>query len=205
MKTSEDFPFRDDTTSTDLLDKNKIQSYGKYTKQAFCFVTIITIMNTSSIIDDNSSDNSENQIEWTYNNNTFQQRSETNRLHSRLAELIKMFKCSKEEDDDDLIAINESVIGNFKSLLQKCENDNYLIGWNLFSNNKGGLSLEHQSNNISSIINIGKTHITYFYDNKKNATQITGQEPFSTDNILTILKKPYDNGEQLNTISREHL
>lgn len=126
-----------------------------------------------------------NQTEWSISNGGFHQRIEVNRLRKRLKILVELYE---DEEDDDITAISKASISNFESLLKVCK-DEYFKGWNLFSNNKGALALEHKSGGVFSSIYIGDTHITYFFDNENNMTKITGQEPFNSESIETLLKK----------------
>ena len=122
--------------------------------------------------------------EWQLNaHNQMQRSTETNRLHRRLAHLIEVYN-----DDEDASPINLLAANNVTTLLANVA-DNLLAGWNLFSNDKGALTMEYKvSASVKAAICIAESQISYFIDKEKD-TRITGLEPFSVDSVTAILKK----------------
>lgn len=114
---------------------------------------------------------------------------ETDRLKTRLSKLVEMFD---DKDDDELVPISARAIENFEELILDCSDEMLLDGWNLFSNNKGALCLEYKEykgHDITSSINIGETHITYFIEGNGDGTSIQGQEPFSPEAVSLVMDK----------------
>lgn len=111
---------------------------------------------------------------------------ETDRLKTRLSKLVEMFD---DKDDDELVPISARAIENFEELILDCDDETLFEGWNLFSNNKGALCLEYKEPSITSSINIGETHITYFIEGNGDGTSIQGQEPFSPEAVSLVMDK----------------
>lgn len=113
------------------------------------------------------------------------------RMIERLGELIKMFS---DEDDEEVTSIDIKSVENFLKVIDSCEDDD-LSKWILSSNNQGALCLEYLNEPIFATVNIGVTHITYFYSDNSNGTNITGEEPFSTQSVIGILIKPNEKNQ----------
>lgn len=111
---------------------------------------------------------------------------ETDRLKSRLSKLVVLFD---DNDDDELVPISSRAVENFEKWILGCGDETTLDGWSLFSNNKGALCLEYKEHGITSSINIGETHITYFIEGNGDGTSIQGQEPFSTEAVSSVMDK----------------
>lgn len=171
--------------SVEKLTSSKLISAAKPTN---VLVGLALVMTTSMCIPEefcNSVIQEDTQYWSCVSGGKFIQSFEVKRLQNRLSELIKIFG---DEEDEEVVAIREKAIENFKKVLNQC-NNSLLKDWHLFSNNMGALSLEYMCNGFSSSICIGETHITYFVENKESGTKILGQECFDSESVISVMKK----------------
>ncbi|MBQ0159705.1 MAG: hypothetical protein KBT28_03665 [Bacteroidales bacterium] len=110
-------------------------------------------------------------------------RMQVSRLERRLNKLVEIYL-----DEEDAAPISELAISNTKKILVT-ENNSLLKDWDMFSNDKGAITLEYQRReNARATICISDTQISYFLE-KKNRMQVYGIEPFSEEAVCSILKK----------------
>lgn len=110
-------------------------------------------------------------------------RIEVSRLERRLNNLVELYS-----DEEDVVPISQLAINNIRTLLLT-ENNSLLCGWNIFSNDKGALTLEYQRREKAlATICISDSQISYHVE-KHNEMQVYGIEPFSKEAVCSLLQK----------------
>ena len=106
----------------------------------------------------------------------------TTPLEKMLARLEDLGKLEKGWDGYQAAPLKPVVVGNIRSLLKKCKEDD-VAPWVLFPDVDGNVYMDFKSSLTDAGIIISEKHFSYFVDDKDEQNV-----PFSTSAVLQVIK-----------------